>query len=730
MTAPADSASTRGTEVDMEEIRQTQFSTIALAIVTLSTIACIQMLPGTGFRGNRLVVFLSLLVEGSIAYILRTRAVRIARGVLLLGPTLSFALALQAFKSPIVPCFAILTVMANASVEPRWGFAAALLNTIPLCVLLPFDEVLLAALALLWLTAWFAWLSSRGLYTALQWAWNSQQRANALLERLRDRQAKLNQTLAALTEATRRLQRTSTELDLARRRADEARQMKEQFAVNISHELRTPLNLILGFSEMMYLTPDVYGDMVWPVTLRRDVRQIYQSSRQLLDLINDVLDLSRISAAQMPIHREQSDLAAIIDEAVNTSRNLLRGREIQVCTLLPATIPLLSLDRTRIRQVLLNLLNNAARFTEQGTIEVAARVDDREVVVSVADTGVGMRPEDVDTIFGEFSQVDMSLRRRREGAGLGLAISKRFVELHGGRIWAESELGRGSTFYFSLPRTSQAAIGQLLPGKVARRSQSNDQPTALVIDRDPSVGSILGRYLKRFRVLQAEDLVQAKDAITEHHPHVLIINVPPGTPSVPTLQQQALQILPPKVPVLFCSLPSQSWLALETRAQGCLTKPLKREALLDALARIPLARDVLIVDDDRGFVQLVARMLESTHKGYRVRCAYDGAEGLSMMREKLPDVLLLDLVMPEMDGFQLLAALDADETLSAVPVLVTTASDYGQDALARRSSSLTLARGKGLGTNEVIAYLQALLDATEAEYPPNILAELPATRPA
>ncbi|MGC8787446.1 MAG: sensor histidine kinase, partial [Anaerolineae bacterium] len=195
--------------------------------------------------------------------------------------------------------------------------------------------------------------------------------------------------------------------------------MKEQFAANISHELRTPLSLILGFSEVMYFSPDIYGDMVWPPTLRHDVRQIYQNSRRLLDLVNDVLDLSRLDTDQMPICKELSDLGTVIREAIETVAPAIQNGKRGLHAEIPSGLPLLAFDRTRIRQVLINLLNNAARFTDQGSVTVAVNPGDQEIVVSVADTGSGIPEEELGKIFDEFYQVDMSIRRRREGAGLG-----------------------------------------------------------------------------------------------------------------------------------------------------------------------------------------------------------------------------------------------------------------------------------------------------------------------
>jgi len=451
--------------LDMEELRQRILSTMALGLAIGGGVAAWWVLPGPRFRYRLFCFFFSLLAEGLLAYGLCWRSPVGAAALIVLGPIVSLTTAIALMDASSLPYFFSLVVTGGVMLSPPLGFVAAGLSTWCLYALRTSIPSFYPSLALIWLTACMGWLSSRGLYTVLDWAWNGQQQVNRLLRQLRDRQGELNRTLAALREANRRLQRTSHELALARQRAEEARRIKEQFAANISHELRTPLNLILGFSEMMYLSPDVYGEMEWPPTLRRDVHQIYRSSRQLLDLINDVLDLSRIDAVPAPIRREPCDLREVIREAVDTAGDLLRGKALDLRVELPAELPLLHLDRTRIRQVLLNLLNNAARFTERGHISVSVERNEREVVVSVADTGVGIPPQELSEIFEEFHQVDMSLRCRQRGAGLGLAISKRFVELHGGRIWAQSRMGEGSTFYFSLPLPdAEFSVGRLRMG--------------------------------------------------------------------------------------------------------------------------------------------------------------------------------------------------------------------------------------------------------------------------
>jgi CheY-like chemotaxis protein len=492
----------------------------------------------------------------------------------------------------------------------------------------------------------------------------------------------------------------------------------EQFADKISHELRTPLNLILGFSEMMHVTPDVYGDTEWSPTLRRDVHQIYRSSRQLLDLINDVLDLSRIEAVPMPIQRERSDLGEVIREAVETGVDLLRAKDLDLRLQLPPELPILNLDRTRIRQVLLNLLSNAARFTERGHIAVSAKTDEQEVVISVADTGVGIPARELPSIFEEFHQMDMTLRRRHEGAGLGLAISKRFVELHGGRIWITSEVGEGSTVSFTLPLAeAEFPVGRLRNGQPLEPPRNPYQPSVLLVDRDPAVAAFLARHLQGYQVLQVEEVdhTGTRTLLEDWHPRAVIFNLPPGTEDWEAGRREALRTAT-TVPAILCSLPSPRWQEQAASVQGWLTKPVYRDQLLKAIGQVPGVREVLVVDDDRGFVQLVRRMLEAAEEGYSVRWAYEGEEALVRIRDRRPDLLLLDLIMPGMDGFRLLDELRGDEDLSSIPIVAVTATGYGEDAVGQRGGMIGVARGRGFETMEIVGCLRALLDVIEPEY--------------
>ncbi|MGQ9681568.1 MAG: ATP-binding protein, partial [Anaerolineae bacterium] len=453
----------------------------------------------------------------------------------------------------------------------------------------------------------------------------------------------------------------------------------------------------------------------WPSTLRRDVSQIYESSRHLLELINDVLDLARVDRVEMPLHAEPADLCATVREATTTSADLLRGREIELRTVLPPALPRLTFDRTRIRQVLLNLLNNAARFTEKGSITVEITCDERDVIVSVSDTGVGIPAEELPRVFDEFHQGDMSLRRRHEGAGLGLAISKRFVELHGGRIWAESTAGQGSRFCFTLPISAQAAVGQLVTSRAPEPQPASDQATVVLVDPDAAVGGLLQRYLNGYRVEQVSALGEARAQVEQWHPRALLINTPPGS-DLGEILEQSLAHVPRRVPVITCSLPSQSWLSGRMGIVSCLSKPVTRDDLLQAVRSVPGAQRILVVDDSRSFTQLVARFLSSAPEQYTVWRAYNEEEALAQIHRSRPDLILLDLVMPGMGGLRLLDKIRQQDSLEGLPVLIVTAASYADAMLSLHGSVTAVARLQAFSTAEIIRYLQQTLDATEAEY--------------
>ncbi len=557
-------------------------------------------------------------------------------------------------------------------------------------------------------------LMARTVYTALEWAWTMQERADDLLEQARDRQGRLSNALRSLDTANGVLRRTRRELIAARREAEEARAMKEQFAANVSHEFRTPLNLILGFTEVMSVSPEVYGDLDWPPALRQDINQVYRSSRHLREMIDDVLDLSRFEITGFTLNAERAELTPLLKGAADMVADLFRGRPVHLVTEIEENLPALEIDPIRIRQVLLNLLANAARFTEQGQVLLRAERLEGEVLVSVHDTGPGIAEEKLAHLFEEFYQVDRSLRSTHQGTGLGLAISKRFVEAHEGRIWVESAQGTGSTFFFTLPIPNERApVGHLSWERAPEPAPSQAPLLIAVVDPDPSVAALVRRHLEAFDVVHVAREDALRDAIRERHPHLVVCNVPPGDLA------NGRSWRPPAdapVPFVACSLPSQAWLAADLAVQACLTKPITAQQLLTAIDDVGTVKDVLVVDDDRGSCRLVERMLNTEGRDIEVRRAYDGESGLRALHEEPPDLLLLDLVMPGVDGFELLEIMQDDPQLHGLPVVLLTATSYAEDALLQRAGQIAIHRLDGLRPVEVLRCLQVVAPVLEPRY--------------
>jgi signal transduction histidine kinase/DNA-binding response OmpR family regulator len=561
-------------------------------------------------------------------------------------------------------------------------------------------------LALIGLTALASWLSARRLFTALAWMFSMTREAQRKAEEARQHRAELQRVLKSLDEAYVRLERANEALIFAREAAEKAYRFKAEFVANVSHELRTPLNLIVGFSEMMATAPESYGGVPLPREYRGDVMAIYRSARHLSDLINDVLDLSRIEAGRLPLAKEPTDLAEVVREAIEMVRGLAEARGLRLELELPESLPLLHFDRTRIRQVLLNLLTNATRFTDRGWIRVRARLDQGEVLITVEDSGRGIPPDRLAKAFEAFSQLDEE--HIQEGSGLGLAVSKKFVELHGGRMWIESELGRGTTVGFSLPIPQEGPEVPLSSLRMTARPRApHEQPVVLVLHDDPRSIPLLRRYVDGYEFVLADTRELGCEAIEKLSPVAVIMDTAWAVRwgSSPPLT------LPPHVPVITCPLPSMRRLGLLLGAADYLPKPVTREELWSALSRLARpVRTVLIVDDDPHVVRLLARMLKAGDPSLRVLEAFGGEEGLAVARTQRPEVILLDLLMPQMNGYAFLEELTRDPEMACTSVIIVSVRGVEQET-APMVGELRLEKAMGFSLTEVLQALQAMLFA-------------------
>jgi len=668
---------------------------------------------------------LLLLATIGLAYTSMRRNISVACYILVFGTVGTGAWATRDSNSPIVLyLFSLIVTLGGLLLSLKGMFlvAATCSGTIAAIGLLDHRQPVLspetiAPIAMVCLTATISYLSVRNLYTVLHWAWNNAEEARRNQERLRDRQGQLNRTLRALDEASYRLRRMNYELARASEQAEEARRLKQQFVNNISHELRTPLNLIIGFSEMMYLSPGSYGGVPLPKEYRGDVREIYRSSQHLLSLVDDILDMAQMEAGRMAISPEPTDLAQVILEAVDTIRPLIEGKGLTMQVDIEQELPILHIDPTRIRQVLLNLLNNARRFTDCGSITLRATLQGEEVRVSVSDTGIGIAPEDRGKIFEEFRQLDGSTTRQHDGVGLGLAISRRFVELHGGRIWVESAgRGKGSTFHFTLPMVGERREIQE-PTPLSDKPLSPLPPAGptqalLIVDEDPRVEQLIQRRLKGYQVVRAGDTSQVPSLAARLRPRAIVVSTSDDT------TWDSLRRWTPDgrgLPLILCPLASKRRIGHALGVEDYLVKPVSCQMLLSALE--PFAdqvQRVLILDDDPRVVRLLTRMIRSRFPEWKITRAYSGEDGLTKMRHQPPDLVLLDLMMPEVDGYTVLERMKKDETLHDIPIVVVTAKGSSPEDMRHVGSrAIQITRGRGFSNEEALHYLKYVLEATE-----------------
>jgi len=659
------------------------------------------------------ILLITLILVGLVVRQLIGKHSQLARLVLVWGQTIVLLVGMAVSTNPTLPFMGLPIIITAVFLLSTGGFAVAG-AIVGGAILISFNQdrgyplfelVLSVSVGLV-----VTWLLVRTLYTAIDWLRNTNQQSQELLEIVSDQRSELKETVKSLEYANILQNRTQNELILARRQAIEARQATEQFAANISHELRTPLNIILGFSEMMQLSPESFGDMRWPPRLRQAVYHIYRSSRHLTGMIDDILDLSRLDAGVFTLGYESTAMTPLIQDAVDIVDDLFVEQGIKLLTSVPEHLPTLDIDRTRIRQVILNLLNNARRFADGRDVTLQVEETAKKVVISVTDQGPGIPEDKIPHIFEEFYQVDQSLHRNHSGAGLGLAICKRFVEAHGGQIWVESTMGVGSKFSFSLPLASSTPSLQAVPGAVPKLSDEPPRHPVMVIDSDPAVASLLSRHLETYDIKRVDPDADLDEQVALHHPRAVILNTPPGR----TIRH--IPHLPLPVPLIECSIPSAAWAAETFGVAACLAKPVSASLLIEEVMRVGEINTVLVVDDEPGFCHLIKQILESELSGVGVRVANTAEAGLNAMRMAPPDLVLMDVVMPGLDGFGALEKMRQDPTLVHIPVILLSATSFSEDILERQDARLLIRRQNGLSLQDLLESLQALIDVLDPHY--------------
>ena len=608
------------------------------------------------------------------------------------------------------------TALAGALIAPRAALSLGLAQSAALALLS--RTILPSELALALAATWVGVALVAALYYPVhelaRWSWSHFSEGQAMLEQARLKQSELKDTLDALAYANQQLTLAHQRTTALRSMAEEAERSKATFVANVSHEFRTPLNIIIGLTELLVNARSVYQQEL-PAPIARDLQVIHRNSEHLASMVNDVLDLSQVEAGEMALERQWIDMAQLVRAAVAIVEPLISEKGLALELAIDEQLPPVWCDPRRIRQVVLNLVSNAARFTAQGGIRIAVAAQAGALHVSVADTGPGLSEGDIDRIFEPFRQGAAHSAARSQGSGLGLAISKQFIEMHQGSIAVASVPAAGSTFSFRLPLAPadepHAPVERwLADGWTARRTRARVTAPELgkrllFVDASGLMHPVVKRYAHDLTLVPASSIADAQRLMAASATQSVLLNV--ADPTLLWASLEAATSALPDVPVLACVLPPATERARAAGARDHLLKPLDQEMLAATLAGCaPPPRKVLIVDDEPDALDLLARLLQRCDPGLEIVTASTGQETLERMAADAPDLVLLDLLMPDMDGWQVLRQARADERLSQIPIVLVSAQDPREAPLT--SLAIAGGRARGLSITMLLRCAQAL----------------------
>lgn len=524
------------------------------------------------------------------------------------------------------------------------------------------------------------------------------------------------------------LRTKNLELEAQTQKTVEASDTLKKFLAMFSHELRSPLNSIIGFSDL--LTTQM--ESLAPDTVQEFMKNIQASGKHLQQILNDVLDLSKIEAGQLDLHIASYPAAYFEDAVRRVLAVPIAEKDLHLVFDFDPDVDDLVVDQTRFKQILINLVSNAVKFSHRaGEIIVSSRRDGNELVFRVQDRGTGIRPEELPALFKPFRQAASGRNRNREGIGLGLAITRRLVELHGGTIWAESEWEKGTTMSFRIPLIVDATSERIMQAGMLLdalkrdnwRKEGGEKPLAMVVEDSPQAGELLRMYIESagYRVEIARNGDDALDIAKRLHPHVITLDLMlPGKDGWQVLKELKKHPLCKQIPVIIVSIVDEKNLGFSLGAVEYFVKPVNRDDLVRALDRvhvIPSATEakptVLVVDDDRTATDLVQVILET--EGYRVLTATEGRRGVEVAARERPDVILLDLLMPDMSGFAVAHQLKQMPATRGIPIIVLTSMDVDDELQQQLGTTVAGLVSKGRFTKKDL--LREITNSENARWP-------------
>ena len=536
-----------------------------------------------------------------------------------------------------------------------------------------------------------------------------QAQAEELQGQSEELQAQSNELQAQSNELQQQsedLQEQNVELATQRKQVEESNRLKSEFLSNMSHELRTPLNSVMALSRVLLMQAK---DKLSQEELNY-LEIIQRNGQNLLSLINDILDLSKIEAGKMEVTPKIFSITATIETIMERLEPVAEEKGIDMNQEIPDNLPRIESDEIRVHQILQNLMGNGLKFTDRGSVTVSARCDEKKVYIRVADTGIGIPAKDLSHIFQEFRQVDGTSSRSYEGTGLGLAIAHRAARMLGGELTVQSAPGKGSTFTLVLPVKWSGLVPDVTPFAVTKPAQiAPAQKTILIVDDEPDVLTMISEYLslEGYNILTATSGEKALRLAREHRPFAIILDViMPEMDGWEVVQHLEEDLDTKDIPVIIISVSADKGTGVALGAVGHITKPVNRDLLIGEINRIDRptphtgikrppeylqaekvapGNRILLVEDNEAAVIQVKTILESD--GYVVDVAHGGQEALLYVEQNIPDGIILDLMMPQMDGFEVLNKLRGNKTTAMIPVLVLTAKDLTSEDLKKLTNN-------------------------------------------